>query len=430
MERKPYSLTILASELFLLFLPAGHLLFFRIGGAVATGADFGLLLLVAAGALDLFYGRGTALASSWADSNGPVPGIPPRRFLTGILILLVYAGWVGLSGLWSFHPRYAIAKGAGVAALVLGAAFLATCGIGWKRAVDAWLGGAALALVLTVVLAFVPGLRQRVVYGGTGVLGLPFPRVSGPFLHPDMLGDYLAVSGVLLWARWPEYSGAARRGAVALATAIAAFLFLTVSTAWVALGVVALLAARSGAVRGPWRPWLRTGGVLLAGLTLVGILVPFDVHVLGLHVVTGAIRPAIWRGSLDAAAHDPLLGVGASPYLARTADPLTGAARALWDAHDVVLSVLGQFGLVGLLLAGAGVWMVVTGSVGGGMAPSRRRLALRLALVVVAVDGVFTASEDMRHLWMLLGMAGVAAAEGGGERDPGPAGRSAEPTAP
>ena len=45
-------------------------------------------------------------------------------------------------------------------------------------------------------------LQARVLYGGGSIQGLPMPRVSGPFPHPNMFGDYLVVSGAIFWTRW------------------------------------------------------------------------------------------------------------------------------------------------------------------------------------------------------------------------------------
>jgi O-antigen ligase len=136
-------------------------------------------------------------------------------------------------------------------------------------------------------------------------------------------------------------------------------------------------------------------------------------------VFTTAVRPEIWKSSLAAIALAPLRGVGASPYLASAPDPGAAFTPALWDAHDAYLSVLGQFGVVGLLLLGVGLWLVVSGS-RRGAPPSRARSAILLALVAAAAHAVFLASEDLRHLWILLGLLGVVAVgtgSGGGAPD-------------
>jgi len=421
----PRTPTTIAAELYLLLFPAGHLVFTPVAGALATAADVALGLLVLTWAVELLARPGRRSDVARALRGEARPGLPSRRYLLGVLVLTALGAWVAASALWGEQPRYALAKGVAFAALGLGALTLATSGIGWRRAVDAWLGGAALALLLTL-LAGVAGpdvLRARMLHGGLGILGLPFPRISGPFLHPNMMGDWLLVSGLLLWGRWPELTGPARRRTGVLALAMAAAFALTASTAAIAAGVLAAWwgrgAARSGAHAGGLL--VGVGGVALAVATFVLLVVPLDLSVLGLELETGGIRPAIWRSSLDALVQSPVLGVGAAPYIAEAADRLRGGAMGLWDAHNAYLSIAGQFGLAGLGIAAAGAWLAVTGALGGagrGAAAAadpfvaRRRTAVRLALIAVAINALFLASEDLRHVWALVGVAGVLAAEG------------------
>jgi O-antigen ligase len=236
--------------------------------------------------------------------------------------------------------------------------------------------------------------------------------VSGPLLHPNSFGGYVVVSGLFLWARWPELEGGARAVGVALAAAVASALLLSASTAWVGAGVVIALIGRRWSAEGRRGAGtlLRVGGTVAAAAVLIALVVPLDFQVGWVHVVTNAIRPAIWRSSLQAVITSPLVGVGAAPYVAQVADPLRGGAVGLWDAHNAYLSVLGQFGVVGFGLLFSGVWLVMS-AVWRSPGRSRARTAVLLALVTVAVHALFLASEDLRHVWMVLGMAGVVGAE-------------------
>lgn len=335
-------------------------------------------------------------------------------------MLVGFGVWVMASRLWGPHPAYATAKGLGLTALALGAVAVATSGLGWRRAVDAWLLGTGLALGVTLVLGVLAPapLRERVFVGGLGVAGLPFPRPSGPFVHPNLFGDYLVVSGILLWARFVELSGRGRVAGAALVAALVAALGATVSTAWIGAGVAAAsvgwVLVREGRPGPGWA--LGVAGVGVAGVTTAFVLFPLNVTALGMEIATNGIRPAIWASSLEAFRTSPWVGVGAAPYLARAADPLAGGALGLWDAHNAYLSILGQFGAVGAFLVGLGGWWVVRGGLSGpggavgswASGLSRRRLALGLALLAVAVNGVFAASEDMRHVWLLMGVWGAS----------------------
>lgn len=410
----PRTPTTLAAALYLALFPLGHLPVVPVAGAMATAADGALVLFLAVWGAGLFADRGAARGLARVVGGEAVRGLPSRRVLVGLLLLMAFGAWVAASGAWGFHPRYAAVKGAGLAALALGAAALATSGLTWRRAVQAWLAGTAAALAATAVLVALgsAALRERVLYEGGGVAGLPFPRLAGPFLHPNMLGDYLVVSALLLWGLWPEVAGRRARGALAvLGAALAAALVLTASTAWVGAGVAAVgvgwLLAREG--RKGVGATLGLAGVGVAGVTAVLLVVPLSVRVLGLDLATGAIRPAIWGSALRPFLERPLWGVGASPYVAEALDPLWGYV-GLWDAHNAYLSVLGQFGLVGFALAAVGVWLVVDGALRARV-PGRPRAALALALTAVAVNAVFLASEDLRHAWLLLGVAAMAGSE-------------------
>jgi O-antigen ligase len=425
-EREPRTPTIVAGALLLLLLPVGHMVVLPVGGATATGADALLLLLLLAWAFERATHPERARRLTRAMAGEREPGLPPRRYLVGLGVLATFGLWVATSGLWGFHLSYALAKGSATIALVLCAGALASSGIGWRRAVDAWLGGAAIALLVTAGLGFFgPGsIGDTVRQGGTGVMGLPFARVSGPFLHPNMFGDYLVVTALLLWGRWPTLEGWGRTAGLFLAGGLAGALALTTSTAWVGGGVAAALVgvrmARDGR-RGAGSA-LAGVGLLVAVATFVALVAPLDVAAGPLHVVTTALRPAIWKSSLAAIALAPLRGVGAAPFLASAPDPAAGFTPALWDAHDAYLSVLGQFGIVGFLLVATGLWLAVSG-VRRATLPSRPRAAVLLALLAAAVHALFLASEDLRHVWIVIGLLGVVSV-GGAE------GEDTEPEAP
>ena len=394
----------LAVQAYLVLLPAGHVLLLPVGGVMSTGADIALLFLLLATVFELVSVPEEADRLRVGLSGGGSLGAAAGGFLRGVALLVLFGVWVALSALWSFHPEYALTKAAGYTALALGAAAIAVSGVDWRRAADAWLIGTALAVVLALGGAMIgpEALRGRVVYEAGGVIGLPFSRLSGPFLHPNMFGDYLVTSALLLWARWPELDALAKKAAMALAVALGISLFLTVSTAWIGGGVALALLGRSQG--GLWQRWV---GTAVAGAILVAVLVPLDLTAVGLDIASTGIRPQIWLGSLRAVLDSPLLGVGASPYLAEAFDPAMETI-GLWDAHNAVLSVLGQFGPLGLGLLAAGLWMTTRGVFGtGSRAGDRATYALRLALIAMAVHSLFLASEDLRHLWAVVGLVGV-----------------------
>ncbi len=88
-------------------------------------------------------------------------------------------------------------------------------------------------------------------------------------------------------------------------------------------------------------------------------------------------------------------------------DPMAVAAGiAFWDAHNLYLSVLGQFGIAGLALLLAALALLIREVLRQGA--TRARIALLTALFAAGVHGIAISSEDFRHLWALLGLVGLA----------------------
>lgn len=454
-----------AAAAYLAALPLGIGFARPMAGTHATLADLFLVLFVAGSALALAAGRGRVEAAAGSPaSQGTGRGEPARRGAgspgTFLALLAGFGVWAIVAAAWSPHTGYALAKGGAYFGLAAGAAGLAWSGLGWERALDAWLVGtcAVLLLVAIALLAGGDGSVARIAYEGGSVRGLPLPRLRGPFLHPNAFGDYLVVSGLFLWARWPAWVAGLRasrraetgessperwRGwvAVALGVLLLVALFLTVSTAWLGAGVLLVAwgrritgAPRRGTVEGGrsrWVGWaLRGSGAVLSGIVLAGLVTAIRIGARGVELTTSGIRPRIWASAVGAVLEAPLIGVGAAPYLAQAVDPADpSGGPVLWDAHSVYLSVLGQYGVVGFALLGGGVWLLVRRlrrPGGGGEEPDlavvgddptagppppllrdRARRALLGAIIAFAVHGFVIAGEDLRHWWAVLGIAAM-----------------------
>ena len=112
-----------AARLYLSFLPIGHIALVPLGGAMATATDLALGGLLAAG-----------IAAAGASRLGGVAhraALLPAGFTRGVLLLVAFGGWAACSGLWGYHPRYAVLKGA---------AYVALAGGAWLLARSAWDG--------------------------------------------------------------------------------------------------------------------------------------------------------------------------------------------------------------------------------------------------------------------------------------------------
>ena len=350
--------------------------------------------------------------------------------------VLAFALWVGASALWGHHPAYAVAKGAAVAGWGTVALSMAERPVAPLRWIRVWCAGAVTALVLAVgVGVFAP---EAVTWsGGSNFSGLP--RMRAFFVHPNLLGDYLAVTAVLAIGASvvdPRY----RRVAIACVACIVA----AVSSAVVALAAAAILAGALFAPRRPRWGWIVVGAAVVAAVS-AGAVMPLDLSVGGLEFTTTGLRLHIWAGAAEAIRQAPLLGVGAAPYLAAAVEPgFESVGPVLWDAHQALLSVLGQFGIVGLLLWTGmivaflrdvrrpvedppGGTAPISGAEPGPTSGAAERMlewAVIAALLGAAAHGVFTASEEFRHLWVLLGLVPLRSprrpgAGGGGPRGTG-----------
>ncbi|GMR13239.1 MAG: hypothetical protein BMS9Abin29_1444 [Gemmatimonadota bacterium] len=403
----------IAVFVYLAILPLGHLVTFWVWGARATLADPALLIVLAVALFEL-----VRLGPGALRHPSPLP--PPRMtvvFHAAALLLVGFGVWAASTALWGVNPEYAQAKGAGYLALALGAVAILWCGADWRNAVDAWLLGTLLSLIVLWVPALVglDALSGRVIQMGYVVGGLPIPRVQGPFFHPNMFGDYLVVSGALLWARWDDLRYDWTWLPLAGAALLAVTLVLTASTAWIGAGVLlamlGLAQIRGGRRAGSRIPALPValiaGGVLLLVMTLIVVLLPVNIVLGDTLLVVGGFRPRIWGSVLQVIEGSPLAGVGASPWLAAAVDPMGVEGRlAYWDAHNIYLSVLGQFGVAGLALLASAIVLLVREMLRQGA--TRARIAFIAALLAVSAHGVAIASEDFRHLWALLGLVGLA----------------------
>ncbi len=398
---------------YLAILPLSHLVSFYVWGARATLADPALLMLLAVALFEL--GR---LGPAALKHPSPLP--PPRMtvvFHAVALLLVGFGVWAAVTSVWGVSPEYAHAKGAAYLALALGAVAILWCGADWRKAVDAWLLGTLLSLLVLWIPAFVGPdvLSTRVIHMGFSVGGLPVPRVQGPFFHPNMFGDYLVVSGALLWARWDDLRHDWTWLPLAGAFLLVVTLGLTASTAWLGAGVLLAMLGLAQ-IRGSRKPGshleavpaaLIASGVLLFVMTLMVVLLPVDIVLGDATLVTGGFRPRIWESVLPVILGSPLAGVGASPWVASAVDPMAvGGGLAYWDAHNIYLSVMAQFGVAGLALLTTAIVLLVREVLREGA--TRARIALLTALLAVSAHGVAIASEDFRHLWALLGLVGLA----------------------
>jgi O-antigen ligase len=142
----------------------------------------------------------------------------------------------------------------------------------------------------------------------------------------------------------------------------------------------------------------------LAVLGAVGAVV-----FIGLTVEVGP-RVHTWSDAVDTIARSPLLGVGPGLPVAAT----TYEGRYFTDAHNALLNVGGQAGLLGLL-ALAGIMATICALAWGARpvadVPEPVRAGWCAFVGAVLFGGLSLSLEQTRHVWVLLGFvaAGLAA---------------------
>jgi putative inorganic carbon (HCO3(-)) transporter len=372
-----------------------------------------------------------------------LPGPLPLQLLDAVVLGVV--GIVVLGRLADGLPPFPWVRPAGWAvALVGGAAVSAAVAADRGAAVKqlgVLVGGVLLALAIVAVVERLDDLRlieRAMVAIGGGICAAALPsagdlqasyagavvdnRATSVFVDPNELGAFAAVVLVLACAlglasrqRWDRLLAAAG-GALALAA-----LLLSLSRgAWfgAVLGIAGLAVLLPSARR-------RIGLLVLAAIAAASVLLalapgsPAKVAEERLGTLTSPtanpdeLRPLAWRLALDLVAQHPLLGIGPGgfPAAADLADrgQMTGAVHA----HDIVLTVAAEGGLVGVvLLLGLGVSLATTTwrRVRAEADPSdAAALAAPAAALLVFVgqgfvDFTFRNSGLLLLAWMLAGL--------------------------
>ena len=291
-------------------------------------------------------------------------------------------------------------------AAVLGLLFLAaTVAFRQRRDLDVLLIGAAVGAVVAVAVGAAVLVRGADGWGSSLLVGTisttgGVERLTRPFSHANVAAMYLTPVGVLLAgaATVAGSVGAARRWTIAAAVA-AVGVSLTMSRAGL-LAMAVGLAAVPLALAGPW-PGLRPGSirrrsVLVAGVTLAGLVGPlrwWGRWVDRLAPADGAAprppdRLEIWGQAIEAFGSAPLLGVGPGRFGVASVERTPDGVAPVIHAHQPLLELLSTGGLVA---AGAGLALIATIAVvvrGGGAPAPGRELALILGppLLVVALQ--------------------------------------------
>ena len=292
-----------------------------------------------------------------------------------------------------------------------------------RRMVLVWLVATALLVGLAIasLIAFqVAPLGALYGYSRFHFGTLPpgeYPRLALTFFNANMACNYLTVSVGMLFL-------AVQRGWISNRTAwplLAGILVAAAATISPGLGGIALALGTGLWLTRRWRLALFTGiAVALAFLVfqaftpIVHSTAPFTFMVPGTgQVVAPSGRFLTWSAALAEWASHPILGhgIGIDAVHVAYADP-SGNLQQLTDAHNVVLSIAAQAGLVGLagliLLLGYAVRLTFAPGQKSGFATIQLGLGLTF-LNAFLYQGLGGSFEDTRHLWVLFGLLVAAA---------------------
>jgi O-antigen ligase len=305
-------------------------------------------------------------------------------------------------------PIAAFAAGAAISAVV-GGGFIKLLGhfelaaIGWMAA-SASAGGARSmrrALVIASAIAAASAVAGVAFYYAgfdTPLLNVygqlvtdDYPRVRGTLVGANMTAFVVATGFLLLWFEPTLIPGIWARRLIFILGSIA--LLFTFSRVIVAIAIV-LVGAELWRRDGPW--WMRLAWVTASLATAAALWVsiryqvmlnplePWAVAVLD----TDGSRFAIWRGAAAVIRENPIFGIGPGK-------PVSGG----WTAHNTWINL---WALLGILPLAAFTFL----SAASVVAATRFRMwGVACALIVALIVSLHMDIEDMRHVWLLFGIA-------------------------
>lgn len=302
----------------------------------------------------------------------------------------------------------AFAAGTAVSALFGGSAVkllghFMLAAVGWMTACAAPESARTVrrALVLAALVAALTGVVAAVLfYCGvkTPLLNIfgdlqpgHYPRVRGTMIRANMMATVVASGLILLWfergllpqpwLRWLVLG----LGAVAMLfsfsrTIVPLVLAIAGVELWRRQGPRWLLLAWAGAA-------CLSAAALWVSIRYQVVLNPMRPWAVDVLAVDGT-RFAIWRDAVATLATHPLVGAGPGIPVAEG-----------WTAHNTWLNLWAGLGVVPLV---AFAYLIAAALA---RAVAARATGLAAALAVALVGSVYTDIEDMRHIWLLIGLA-------------------------
>jgi hypothetical protein len=293
-----------------------------------------------------------------------------------------------------------------------------------KRVVYVWLAASAVTAVISaiVVVLYYAGQDNWLTQFALNDYGsLPpghYPRIHSTFVYPSLLCNYLTVSLMLLFgavhAGWIR-SSIAVTISVLFAVAILFTLTPGIGAVLLAIGLWFWFFKKEGSNGIAARAALWTGiasavfFLLISTFTVIASPTsPFYYEIAGLRI-DPTQRLLAWMDSFWTFVANPLFGKGLGLPVANVLFmPPSGKMQLLTDAHNFVLNVAAQAGLVGiipLILICIAVVRYPLAFIRSSGINAPLNVALWIAFIsAFLVQGLVGSFEDARHLWVLIGL--------------------------
>ena len=245
-----------------------------------------------------------------------------------------------------------------------------------------------------------------------------YPRIELTFEYPAMLANYLGVSLMfVLVAERLRWLG--RTQAIACSTVILVSALFALTPGFG--GVVAMLGLWIWYCQRETSPGLaRLALAGVSGVTILEVLVaavtpvlhptaPFLIHVPGLaKPIAPAVRLMVWMAAARTFLASPIVGhgIGVDPVSVPFQSPEETMAYPVTDAHNLILSIAAQCGIVGVAALVAIVWFVIRQARAAATPRPPEPLLFALSIAWLSgfvIEGLVGSFEDARHLWILLG---------------------------
>lgn len=346
----------------------------------------------------------------------PLPGMQLSDIFFALALVQFLWARFEIPSAIAFVPIAAFAAGAAISTLFGGSpvkllGHFELAALGWMAVCASPHGARWLrrALVIAAALAALTAMAALAIFfsglAGYDAAGRPenpllyihgslvsgnYPRPRGTLVTGAMLSSVVATGFALLWFERELVPGPWPRRLISAVCIVA--LFFTFSRAIATLAIVLITAEI-------WRRdsprWARGACVIAAAAYAVALWVSLRYHVVLNPMEPWAVdvlaedgdRFGRWRIAVAALVESPIVGAGPGVLVAEG-----------WSAHNTWLNLWAVIGIVPLAAFAFLMLASIRFAIGS------RSLGVACALIFALIESTYTDIEDMRHVWLLIGV--------------------------